>query len=255
MAGKNIVILTGGNFSTAALYNALKQQYNITVIVENRVNKKQFLQRRIKKLGYVAVTGQILFQTLIGKFLAIKSRRRINEILEQYQLDLTAIPENVIIRVSSVNDQACIDHLVKINPDVVIVNGTRIIKEKVLNAINVPFINTHTGITPKYRGVHGGYWALVNKDPENCGVTVHLVDKGIDTGSVIHQGMIKPQRNDNFSTYTVLQIGVGIRLMVQTISEYFEGRLVTKQVNLESKIWSHPTIWKYIKHRILDGVK
>ena len=40
----------------------------------------------------------------------------------------------------------------------------------------------HAGITPQYRGVHGGYWAVVNNDPEHCGVTIHFVDKGIDTG-------------------------------------------------------------------------
>jgi folate-dependent phosphoribosylglycinamide formyltransferase PurN len=69
-----------------------------------------------------------------------------------------------------------------INPDLVIVNGTRIISKKVLSSINSKFVNIHVGITPKYRGVHGTYWALVNNDVENSGVTVHFVDEGIDTG-------------------------------------------------------------------------
>jgi folate-dependent phosphoribosylglycinamide formyltransferase PurN len=64
-----------------------------------------------------------------------------------------------------------------INPDLVIVNGTRIISKKVLSSINSKFVNIHVGITPKYRGVHGTYWALVNNDVENSGVTVHFVDE------------------------------------------------------------------------------
>jgi folate-dependent phosphoribosylglycinamide formyltransferase PurN len=34
-----------------------------------------------------------------------------------------------------------------INPDLVIVNGTRIISKKVLSSINSKFVNIHVGIT------------------------------------------------------------------------------------------------------------
>jgi len=71
------------------------------------------------------------------------------------------------------------------HPDVVVVNGTRIIAEKVLHSVPATFLNTHSGITPLYRGAHGGYWALVKKDRANCGVTIHVVDAGIDTGGIV----------------------------------------------------------------------
>ena len=51
-----------------------------------------------------------------------------------------------------------------------------------LEAVPAVFLNTLAGITPSYRGVHGAYWALVQRQPDACGVTVHLVDAGIDTG-------------------------------------------------------------------------
>src|SRR5438093_9923670 len=53
----------------------------------------------------------------------------------------------------------------------VVVNGTRIISEAVLTASDAVFINMHAGITPKYRGVHGGYWALYNGDGEAASST------------------------------------------------------------------------------------
>ncbi len=56
-----------------------------------------------------------------------------------------------------------------------------------LAAIDAPFINYHAGINPKYRGQHPGYWALASDDAENAGVTIHLVDEGVDTGSVLYQ--------------------------------------------------------------------
>ena len=47
-----------------------------------------------------------------------------------------------------------IDELWRHSPRVVIVNGTRIIQERVLQSVDAIFLNTHAGITPMYRGVH-----------------------------------------------------------------------------------------------------
>jgi phosphoribosylglycinamide formyltransferase 1 len=88
-------------------------------------------------------------------------------------------------RVPSVNSNVGRALLRKLAPYVLLVIGTRIIGNETLHALDAPFINYHAGITPKYRGVHGAYWACVEGDTEHCGVSVHLVDTGIDTGPVL----------------------------------------------------------------------
>lgn len=128
---------------------------------------------------------------------------------------------------SSVNDLECISLLKDLNPDVIIVNGTRIISSKVLESTSVLFINTHVGITPKYRGVHGAYWALVKDDRENCGVTIHKVDKVIDTGDHIKQATIQISKHDNFATYPLHQYGVAIDLMKETLKDFCNNKLKT----------------------------
>ena len=171
-------------------------------------------------------------------------------------MNAAEIPNDKTINVSSVNSKKTIELLKEINPDLIIVNGTRIISEKVLSAVECPFINTHAGITPKYRGVHGAYWALVNNDAENNGVTVHFVDKGIDTGSVIYQENITITKQDDFSTYPLIQLVSGIKLLTKAIENFFNGTLSSqKERNLESILWYHPTIWGYLYHRIFKGVK
>ena len=97
-----------------------------------------------------------------------------------------------VTEVPSVNSDLTIAELKRLSPAVVVVNGTRIIQEKVLGCVDAVFLNTHAGITPMYRGVHGGYWALASGDASNCGVTIHKVDKGIDTGSIVAQATISP---------------------------------------------------------------
>ncbi len=44
--------------------------------------------------------------------------------------------------------------------------------------------NFHPGILPKYRGVGIFSWVLLNGE-DKTGTTLHLIDKGIDTGDII----------------------------------------------------------------------
>jgi len=142
------------------------------------------------------------------------------------------------------------------NPDLVIVNGTRIISRKVLESINATFINTHGGITPKYRGVFGGYWAVASKDRENFGVPTHLVDPGIDTVGILYQKHIQITTKDNITTYPYLMAGEGIRLMEKAILSFSENNLKTIQPQtVESKLFHTPTIWEYLYGKIKYGAK
>lgn len=256
MNKKRLVLLAGKGISTNILYNSLKNDYNIeAILLEKPVPRKEFIKKRIKKLGVWKVSGQILFQLSIAKYLNLISAKRKKEILDQYGLDNRPLPTEKVINLESVNDKKCITLLQTINPDLIVVNGTRIISKEVLSSLPVKFVNIHAGITPKYRNVHGAYWALVNNDSMNCGVTVHLVDTGIDTGSVIFQQRITVTHQDNFATYPLLQLAEGILYLKKALKNIFEDNLTILNVPAESKIWHHPTIWQYLYERIVHNKK
>ena len=251
-----IILLAGNGDSTRYMFNGLKDTFEIDkVIIEESISKKKFLKKRVKKLGAFTVFGQLIFQVVCVKLLKMSSKKRTLEIIEENKLSLADIPEDKLIRVSSVNSNECKNLLQEINPAVIIVNGTRIISKKILNSTEAFFVNTHAGITPKYRGVHGAYWALATNDVDNCGVTVHLVDAGIDTGGVLYQENITVSKKDNFTTYTLLQVAKGIQLMKKALKDITANKIEIKNVKSESKLWSHPTVWKYIFVRITKGVK
>lgn len=251
-----IVILAGKGDSTNIVYNYLKNYFHIEAVVfEKGISKTKFLKKRINKLGISKVIGQVLFQLLIVKWLDLNSKERKKEILEQYQLDTSAPPVEKCIYIDSVNAQSTIEILKKLNPELIVVNGTRIISAAVLNSIPVKFVNTHAGITPKYRNVHGAYWAIANGDMDNCGVTVHLVDKGIDTGNIIFQRKIQITPKDNFITYPLLQIGEGILYLKKAIDDIFANQLKFIKGTSESGIWYHPTLVQYIYFRMKKGAK
>ena len=106
------------------------------------------------------------------------------------------------------------------------------------------------GITPQYRGVHGGYWSLVCDDEKNFGVTIHKVDKGVDTGDIIYQDNITITKQDNFSTYPYIQIGVAIPLIKSALNDIVNNNLRTfNKHNVKSNLYYHPTRFRYIYNR------
>lgn len=256
MGNKKIIILGGKGPSTNIVFHSLNSQFGIhIVIIENKESLKTYLKRRIKSLGFIRVLGQILFQIIIVNILNFFSKDRKEQIISNNGLIVAEIPENKKRIVNSINSDSAIEMLKEENPDLIIVSGTRIISKRVLNSVNCKFINIHAGITPKYRGVHGTYWALINDDIENSGVTVHFVDTGIDTGNIIFQARIIPSEEDNFVTYPLLQLSEGLRLLKRAIEDCLNGNIDSEKCAHESSLWYHPTIWQYLYYRIVKKVK
>ena len=79
---------------------------------------------------------------------------------------------------------------IKGNLDLIISFGYRhIIKKDILNE-NIPILNLHISYLPWNRGAHPNFWSFFDDTPK--GVSIHLIDEGIDTGDILFQ------RNINF---------------------------------------------------------
>ena len=253
---KKIVFLASDCESSRWVYNAIKKEMPFfAAIIEQPVSKKILFKNRVKKIGYARVAGQAFFSLLIVPFLKYKATKRKAALLQQYDLSNTDFG-GTVINVPSVNDELCKQELEKLQPDIVLVNGTRIISKRILQCTNAIFINMHVGITPKYRGVHGGYWALVNNDKKKFGVTIHVVDSGIDTGKILYQTIISTDKKDNFVTYPYLQLAEGIPYIKNAVADKLENKSTPEiKSSGQSKLWHHPTIWQYLFYRFTRGVK
>lgn len=245
---KKIVLLAANGESSRWVYNALKNEFAFEkAIIENPVSKKYLFRRRIKKIGFAKTFGQALFSALAVPILQLKAKKRKAAIIQQYGLDDSGFNETSTAFVPSVNDDACLLLLKEINPDIVVVNGTRIIQKKILDALpETVFINMHVGITPMYRGSHGGYWALHNKDAANFGTTIHLIDTGIDTGAVLQYVFIIPDKKDNFTTYPVLQVAEGIAGLKNVLNQVINNTAAPQKNTLSGKMYYQPTLWQYL---------
>ncbi|HMC97567.1 MAG TPA: formyl transferase [Flavobacteriales bacterium] len=255
MTNDRVVLLGRENASTALLYHALAREFDTRAVLEQGPSTWSLLRSRIRRLGLFRVFGQVLFQLFIVTPLNALSKGRQREIIAGSGASIAPIPEAAITRVPSVNGKACWEAVRSTAPAVVTINGTRILSARTIAAIGRPILNTHVGMTPRYRGVHGAYWALVNNDRAHCGVTVHLVDEGIDTGGVLYQGVIEPTERDNFTTYPLLQMVTGSALLLRAVRDVARGDPKVIEGPSGDARWYHPTVWQYLRNRIGKGVK
>ena len=73
----------------------------------------------------------------------------------------------------------------QLQPDLIAVFGTSLIRGELLHKGRLGMINLHGGLSPEYRGSDCTFWALYNGEPEKVGCTLHYIDAGIDTGRLI----------------------------------------------------------------------
>lgn len=234
--------------------NGLVERFGpVDILSEERQSKWTLIRNRAKRLGWLTVAGQIAF-VIVLKFLDRRQQARIDAIVRENQLDCEPNPDCQRYDIGSVNSLACRAALAMIRPDVVVVLGTRIIGRETLRSIAVPVINSHAGWNPAYRGQAGGYWALASGDPEHAGVTVHLVDEGVDTGGVLYQERFEPTKEDSFTTYFYLQAGVARPLLVKAVEDALQNRLAVQSTSLMSRQFYHPTLWGYLWTAATRGV-
>ncbi len=254
-----IILLATDSLSTRILYHKINSNFIIkNVILEKKINIKYIIKNRYKKVGLLKLLDQLLFILFINTLLKYFSNSRKNNILNDNKFNSQAIELDKIINVKSVNSIETINLLKDANSDIIIINGTRILSKNFLYNTSAKVINIHAGITPYFRGVHGAYWAFVNKKKSLAGVTLHFVDSGIDTGNIISQALINKNRVDNFSTYPLLQLNEGIKLLEEFLFNTSYGNTTKPKTitsTLISKQWYHPGFFEYIIYRILYGVK
>ncbi|MEY4019302.1 MAG: hypothetical protein RLZZ590_602 [Actinomycetota bacterium] len=82
-------------------------------------------------------------------------------------------------------------------PDLVVLAGfMRILPPNFVRALSPNLINTHPSLLPAFPGAHAVRDALEAR-VSTTGVTIHVVDEGVDTGPHIAQAEVQVQTDDN----------------------------------------------------------
>ena len=93
-------------------------------------------------------------------------------------------------RIKEINSSEVESLIRKLNPELISVcHFQQVLKQNIIKIPSRGCINLHPSLLPLYRGLSPQHWPIINGDKET-GITVHVINEGIDSGDIILQHKI-----------------------------------------------------------------
>lgn len=109
-------------------------------------------------------------------------------------------------------------------PDLTVLAGfMRILPPNFVRALSPKLINTHPSLLPLFPGAHGVRDALAAGAKET-GVTIHIVDEGVDTGPILAQSSLEILPDETESELHERIKVIERKLLVQVVESKGHGR-------------------------------
>lgn len=122
-------------------------------------------------------------------------------------------------------DPASVEELRQLAPDVIVVPAYGLILPK--RVLEIPIygcINVHASLLPAYRGASPIAAALLDGRQET-GVTIMLMDEGMDTGPALRQAPQPILAEDTTSTLSARLAEQGASLLIETLIDWLAGKI------------------------------
>ncbi len=136
-----------------------------------------------------------------------------------------------LVKTASLKKAEVVAELANFKPDVIIVAAFgQILTHKVLGIPRYGSINIHPSLLPQHRGASPVAAAILAGDAF-AGVSIMLMDEGLDTGPVLGRAQIPILAWDNNSSLTAKLSLVAAHLLGEVLSGYLRGELTPRPQN------------------------
>jgi len=189
-----VVLYSSGHLGSAMILNRLLDMPEFEVVGVVRANPIPFskkgikkLRQHLKKVGWQF--GWLLFwQQMIQVFsylITSLCRKPSKGMRPTWQL---AIQSNLpVFQTQNINARRTRAFIRSLKSDLLIsAYFSQILKPEVIALPKLGILNVHPGWLPAYKGAMAYFWVLKNGS-ETAGVSLHWIDEGIDTGTLLRR--------------------------------------------------------------------
>lgn len=218
-----VVLLTSGGLEHRYVASTLLQRFpNMEIIVEERGRKSpgSVLCRTLRR-------GPWIFLQKLGRMLllqVLRDRKTQESTLVRHLGNSTEVDRRMKrgMIFASVNAPAVVDRLRELRPELVLVYGTSLVQQGVLDAAGCTILNLHTGLSPYYRGVSCHLWPLKERDFDRIGVTVHDCVMQLDAGGVLAAEVVGIEHGDRIHDVFARQVIKGAQIYADCAARELE---------------------------------
>lgn len=223
----NIGITSASIFNSYAsilIYRLIKHSDKPICIINAEKSKIVKLKNQLRKIGFRSAIKRIFQHYKIARCANQNSRNYLKEYallnnIADWNMSLSKISKKEGIEyiiVDNINSKEAVDYIKNREVDVLINAGGGIFKKAFISAPRIGILNAHMGFLPSYRGMNVLEWSLFYG--HKIGVTLHFIDRGIDTGDILLFKEIPIERGDSINTLRAKSLVINIELMIQGIN-------------------------------------
>jgi methionyl-tRNA formyltransferase len=130
-----------------------------------------------------------------------------------------------VVQPDSLKASSAVDRLASLGPDLIVVAAFGyILPPAVLALPKLGCLNIHPSLLPQYRGPSPIATAILQGD-EVTGVTIMLMDVGLDSGPILSQRKVSMSADDTTGSLSVKLAQAGAQLLMETLPLWVEGRI------------------------------
>ena len=245
-----ILLLCGDNYNQVALANKVFKKFNLTGIVVEE--KQRYLHSNSFKVICIKLTDRVLFNKIHTAW---------RNLMQYYKKSFPSFPDTNVLRTININSDEVINFANEINPDLIMVSGTSLMKKSFFQ-IKPPrgIINLHTGLSPYVKGgPNCTNWCIANDEFHLIGNTVMWLDAGIDSGNIITTELITFSGDESLIEIHMKVMECAHDLYIRSIElleRNYEKCPSIKQGNIAKGNLYLTKMWNSIKKRqLLKNIK
>ncbi len=216
----SVVILTRTHsaYGGMVLDSALRSGLSIRGVVLQRWGFREKFRRLLALMRQFGVLGVLVARSIemLDGFVLNRGgwRRSAERVATEHQ-----VPTWIV---GLLNSEETLLSLQALSPDLILLAGVGIIGAPIIRCAKLGVLNGHSGTVPRYRGNYVVRWALLEEAP--VGLTVHLVDEGVDTGDVLLAEPLEVPPTRSLRRVESLADEGRARLLVEGAVRYLSGQ-------------------------------
>ena len=145
-----------------------------------------------------------------------------------------------VVQPPSLKEARAVEQLARFRPEVIVVAAFgQILPRSVLDIPRFGAVNVHPSLLPRFRGASPVAAAILAGD-EFSGVSIMLMDEGMDTGPVLARAQIPVSALDTTGSLTSKLSLVGASLLLEVLGHHLRGELTPQPQNEAEATYSSP---------------
>ena len=215
----NLLWIGGDHPRHIYTFNNLKNQFNVRgAIIESRTRFANTMMPTVPKNLYGKDKDNFI----------LHFSNRLNTEKKYFNIEKYDFGSSNFLKIRSnqINSKIVRNFVKEINPEICITFGCSILDDELIKILPKMTFNMHGGLSPNYKGTATMFWPFYFLEPNNVGVTFHLLKKNVDSGDIIHQcrpKLVKTDKIHDVACKSVIRANIDLSKLIK---KFFSGKKI-----------------------------